>query len=175
MNLLLPSLAYSRSDSSPIGMIEVLATSIGLFQVNLLGNLPAPANLNPNNLSESKLSRLALDEILEYLTGKRRVFDLPIDWSACKPFQKTALNKAQEIAFGEVLTYGDLAKKLNKAAASRAVGGAMARNPIPIVLPCHRVLASDGRLTGYSAADGIHTKKWLLELEGHTIVGEKLV
>ena len=168
-------LAYSKIDLSPIGAIEVLATSAGLCQVNLLGHAPVQSTLNTIKPAESDLTRLALQQIMEYLAGQRRVFDLPMDWSTCKPFQKRVLVRALDIPFGQVMTYGQLARELSSAAASRAVGGAMAHNPIPIVIPCHRVVASDGRLTGYSAAEGVRTKQWLLELEGHKVVSEKLV
>lgn len=167
-------LAYSKIDLSPIGAIEVLATSAGLCQVNLLGHVSVLSS-NSSKPAESDLTRLALQQIMDYLSGQRRVFDLPVDWAVCKPFQKRALARAQTIPFGQVVTYGELARQMGSAAASRAVGGAMAHNPIPIVIPCHRVVASDGRLTGYSAAEGVRTKQWLLELEGHRVVSEKLV
>jgi methylated-DNA-[protein]-cysteine S-methyltransferase len=162
----------SRIGSSPIGIIEVLASNVGLSQVNLLGLHGSSSEFS---LPESDLTRQALRQILEYLDGKRRVFDLLIDWAGLTLFHREVLTCTMAIAFGEVRTYGQLAQALGKpAAASRAIGGAMARNPLPIVIPCHRVVAADGRLTGYSAADGIQTKRWLLELEGHQVVGEKL-
>ena len=92
-----------------------------------------------------------------------------------KPFQTKVLKRTLAIPFGQVLTYGQLATELDNPAASRAVGGALAHNPIPIIIPCHRVVAANGRLTGFSAAEGIRTKQWLLELEGRRVVGEKLV
>jgi methylated-DNA-[protein]-cysteine S-methyltransferase len=168
-------LARSKIDQTPIGTIEVLATANGVYQVNLLGHTPRQPNLNSAKLNESDFSKLALQQIVEYLTGQRRSFDLSLDWSTSKPFQKKVLVRALAIPFGQVTTYGELAREMGSIAASRAVGGAMARNPIPIIIPCHRVVASDGRLTGYSAAEGVRTKQWLLELEGHKIVSEKLV
>ena len=92
----------------------------------------------------------------------------------CGKFQREVLQLTLEIPFGEVRTYGELARTLGKSAASRAVGGALARNPLPLLIPCHRVVAATGALTGYSAASGIATKAWLLELEGHKIVSQKL-
>lgn len=169
------NLACSRSDSTPIGVIEVLATSAGLYQVNLLGPRSQATSLHMTDLHESELTRLTLQQLQEYFSGKRREFDLPIDWNHYRPFQKEALTQAMKIPFGQVVTYGELAKRMGNPAASRAIGGAMAHNPVCIVIPCHRVVASDGHLTGYSAADGLRSKQWLLELEGHTIVREKLV
>jgi len=85
------------------------------------------------------------------------------------------LDLTRQIAFGEVLTYGEIARRLGKPAASRAVGAALGRNPMPLLIPCHRVVAANRSLTGYSAADGIKTKAWLLTLEGGKVVGQKLV
>ena len=162
----------SRITQTSIGTIEVEASSVGLCRINLLGLHGVPST---QSLPESDLTRQALAQIFEYLEGKRRDFDLPIDWMGLTPFHREVLTRTQSIRFGEILTYGQLARALGKpAAASRAIGGAMARNPLPIIIPCHRVVASDGRLTGYSAADGLQTKRWLLELEGHQVVGEKL-
>lgn len=117
---------------------------------------------------------LCKQQILEYLTGTRRDFELPLDWSSITGFQSDVLHLTYEIPYGEVRSYGEVARALGKPAASRAVGGALARNPMPILIPCHRVVAASGALTGYSAADGITTKSLLLELEGHRIVGQKL-
>lgn len=126
-----------------------------------------------NNADNDILSQ-ARGQILAYLEGSRREFDLPIDWQVITGFQSEVLHLTERIPYGEVRTYGEIARALGKPAASRAVGGALARNPIPILIPCHRVVAASGALTGYSAADGITTKTRLLEMEGHRIVAEKL-
>jgi methylated-DNA-[protein]-cysteine S-methyltransferase len=81
-------------------------------------------------------------------------------------FQRRVLNIALKIPRGKVLTYGDVAKAIGKPQASRAVGQALGHNPVPIVIPCHRVLGADGSLHGYSAGGGLQTKAWLLQLEG---------
>jgi len=164
----------SRADNTPIGSIEVLASDEGLVRVNLLGREPTFSEKD-YPIIESSITKQTINQILEYLSGQRREFSLKIDWMVSTPFQKQVLLRAMQIPYGQIMTYGALAAELGKPAASRAIGGVMARNPLPIVIPCHRVVAADGRLTGYSAADGIQTKQWLLELEGHTIVREKLV
>ncbi len=166
------ALTCSKDNSTAIGIVEVFATSAGVFQVNLKGRFSAadPTNILP----ESDLSRQALDQIGEYLAGKRREFEVTLDLSAVRPFQRQALEAARHIPFGKVVTYGELAGEIGNCSASRAIGRAMGHNPIPILIPFHRVVAADGRLTGYSAADGIRTKQWLLELEGHRVVREKL-
>jgi methylated-DNA-[protein]-cysteine S-methyltransferase len=163
----------SRAENTPIGLIEVLASDTSLVRVNLLGREPTFYE-NAYPIIENAITQQAISQILEYLNGSRREFSITIDWKVCTPFQKQVLTRTMQIGYGQVMTYGQLASELGKPAASRAVGGAMASNPLPIVVPCHRVVAADGRLTGYSAADGIRTKQWLLELEGHKIVREKL-
>jgi methylated-DNA-[protein]-cysteine S-methyltransferase len=110
--------------------------------------------------------KAALKQLTEYLSGKRTAFDLPIDYSVLTDFQKKVLTTALKIPRGQVLTYGDVARKIGRPRAARAVGQALGSNPMPIVIPCHRVLGSDGSLHGYSGGGGIKTKAWLLQLEG---------
>ena len=105
-----------------------------------------------------------LREISEYAAGQRRTFDLKLDWSSLKPFQRAVLEAANKIPFGETRSYAWIAQQIGKPAACRAVGRALATNPIPIILPCHRVLASDGSLHGYGG--GLPLKARLLKLEG---------
>ncbi len=111
----------------------------------------------------------ALKQVQEYLDGKRTTFDLPLDMSTMSEFQRRVLNIALRIPRGKYLTYGDVAKAIGKPQASRAVGQALGHNPMPIVIPCHRVLGSDGTLHGYSGGGGIQTKAWLLRLEGAAV------
>lgn len=103
-------------------------------------------------------------ELIEYADGQRRTFELKLDWSSLKPFQRAVLQATHKIPFGETRTYGWVAQQIGKPTAARAVGRALATNPIPIILPCHRVLGSDGGLHGY--AGGLAMKAKLLQLEG---------
>ncbi len=105
-------------------------------------------------------------QIAQYLAGDRRSFELPIDWEFLKPFQRSALRLVCAIPYGETRSYGDIARTLGNPTASRAVGSANAKNPMPLVIPCHRVVGSDGKLHGYSGAQGLISKEWLLHLEG---------
>lgn len=107
-----------------------------------------------------------LIEIEQYFAGERRQFELPIDWSLFAPFQTDVLKIVCAIQYGTTRTYGEIAKQLNKPNSARAVGRANATNPIPIVIPCHRVIGSHGKLHGYNAPRGVATKSWLLHLEG---------
>jgi methylated-DNA-[protein]-cysteine S-methyltransferase len=105
-------------------------------------------------------------QIGEYFRGQRTVFDLPLDFTGISPFFALVLRYLSEVAHGATITYGELAERVGRPGAARAVGGAMAANPFPIVVPCHRVVGTKGRLTGYSGGEGIVTKKWLLSFEG---------
>jgi methylated-DNA-[protein]-cysteine S-methyltransferase len=103
-------------------------------------------------------------ELEEYVEGQRRSFDLPLDWSSIKPFQRAVLQAASTIPFGETRSYGWIARQIGKPRAARAVGRALGANPIPIILPCHRVINSNGELGGYGG--GLPLKVKLLRLEG---------
>jgi methylated-DNA-[protein]-cysteine S-methyltransferase len=108
----------------------------------------------------------ALDQLDEYFNQQRRQFDLPLDWSVMTPFQQTALRAVYAIPYGKTLTYADVAAQIGKPKAVRAMGRANATNPMPILIPCHRVLGRDGKLHGYGGPGGLETKAWLLRLEG---------
>lgn len=108
----------------------------------------------------------SIEQLRDYLAGRRNSFDLPIDLSRVTDFQREVLRAAAEVPAGLVATYGEIAQRIGKPRAARAVGQALAHNPIPIVVPCHRVVAADGSLTGYSGGAGVETKARLLALEG---------
>jgi methylated-DNA-[protein]-cysteine S-methyltransferase len=108
---------------------------------------------------------LTTGQIREYLAGERREFELDIDLSAMTAFQEAALRLTLAIPYGRVSTYSEIARQMGKPLAARAVGRAEATSPMPLVIPCHRVLGTDGGLHGYGAPGGVKTKAWLLELE----------
>jgi methylated-DNA-[protein]-cysteine S-methyltransferase len=116
--------------------------------------------------SNPKITRPYAKELGEYLKGKRREFTFPIDWSTLKPFQLKALQAVYEIPYGETRTYAEIAEQIGHPHAYRAVGRANATNPMPLVIPCHRVIGADGKLHGYGGGDGLPTKEWLLLMEG---------
>jgi methylated-DNA-[protein]-cysteine S-methyltransferase len=105
----------------------------------------------------------ALRQLTEYFAGTRREFDLPLRLRGTE-FQKRVWQELTEIPYGETWSYGELAKRINNPSASRAVGLANGRNPISILVPCHRVIGADGSLTGYGG--GLERKRWLLAHEG---------
>jgi len=104
-----------------------------------------------------------LAELDEYFAGRRRRFEVEVDLSPLTPFQRRVLTATARVAYGEVTTYRDVARKAGNEQASRAAGGALGANPIPIVVPCHRIVATDGSLGGY--AGGLAAKRRLLALE----------
>lgn len=110
-----------------------------------------------------------LEELRAYFAAGRRTFDVPVDWRLYSPGQRAVLETLyRTVPYGESITYGALAERAGTGVPARGIGAIMGSNPIPIVVPCHRVLASDG-LGGYSGGpgeDGLTTKRWLLTLEG---------
>jgi len=112
---------------------------------------------------ETPLLRKAADQLEAYFDGELKQFDLPLDPHGTA-FQKKLWRALEAIPYGSTLTYGELASRIDSA--PRAIGGACGRNPIPIIIPCHRVLAAGGKMGGYSGHEGTDTKEFLLHLEG---------
>ena len=110
--------------------------------------------LQPNQ----KLINPYAKELREYLNRKRTTFTIPIDWTHFTPFQRAALQAVFRIPYGETRTYIDIAKEINRPHAYRAMGAASAMNPMPIIIPCHRVLGTDGKLHGYGGGEGLDRK-----------------
>ncbi|ATW27229.1 methylated-DNA--[protein]-cysteine S-methyltransferase [Candidatus Formimonas warabiya] len=127
-------------------------------------SLPEPAQ---NSISALEGEILALRNALEeYFQGKRRELDFPLDLSGLPPFQRKVLEATGKIPYGETRSYQWVAQQAGSPRACRAVGGALGKNPVPILIPCHRVVGSDGSLCGFSGPGGLDQKKRLLELEG---------
>ena len=159
-------------ESTPIGPIWVAVSPQGLVGVEVgpeqqqLVTLLMKYGFNEVLADEVKTAE-AVKQISQYLQGERKEFDLPIDWTVFTPFQERALRATYDIPYGRVMTYGQIANQLGNPRAARAVGRAEATNPMPLVIPCHRVIGSDGKLHGYGAGEGLATKAWLLRLEGY--------
>jgi O-6-methylguanine DNA methyltransferase len=105
-----------------------------------------------------------VEQLTQYFAGQRQQFDLPLDWSVMSAFQQKAMKLVYDIPFGQTRTYQQIAQALDNPLAIRAVGRANATNPMPIVVPCHRVIGSNGKLHGYGG--GLEAKAYLLNLEG---------
>lgn len=160
----------SELSTSPLGPIWVAVSEHGLVAVETGADREAfIAGLDRMGfervIDDSNETAQAVRQISEYLHGDRKNFDLAIDWSVLTPFQQKVLRATCEIPYGQVQTYGGLAQEIGNPRASRAVGRAEATNPMPLVIPCHRVIGSDGGLHGYGSGKGIETKAWLLKLE----------
>jgi methylated-DNA-[protein]-cysteine S-methyltransferase len=162
--------------SSPLGPLSVTVSQVGMVRLDFSGMRQVASEIHAWLAAADRPAPVhlaaALQQLAEYLEGRRRDFDLPIDWRAIPAFSINALQAAATIPFGQVRTYGELAKSLGLVNGARAIGQAMASNPIPIVLPCHRVVAAGHRLHGYSGLNGIQTKAWLLNLEGSSFQGQ---
>jgi methylated-DNA-[protein]-cysteine S-methyltransferase len=140
---------------TPIGYIEVTCTDKGINSLVFLDFRVKPQHV-PACL------RPCIDQLGEYFSGQRRIFDLPLDLTG-SPFQLNVWNALMAIPFGQTITYHDLAEVTGNKNAFRAVGGANSTNPVSVIIPCHRVIGSSGRLIGYRG--GLKRKKWLLEHE----------
>lgn len=160
--------AVVHCEAAPFGRMAVLASEAGLT-----GLLFASQGKLPPETMDAPGQPLAVEgarQLAEYLAWQRRRFDLAIDWSSMPAVQAEVLRMVWEIPYGEVRTYGQLAAALGKPKASRAVGNANARNPLPLIIPCHRVMGADGGLRGYGGPGGTATKAWLLKMEGALLV-----
>jgi len=154
---------------SPIGPLLMAATERGLcrisFQPDPERHLDQLAKeFGSRVLRSSTAVDVAHEQLDEYFAGSRRGFELDVDLRATAPFAHRVLDELARVPFGETTTYGTLAGRVGAPRAARAVGTVMNRNPLPIVLPCHRVVGSNGSLTGYGG--GLHVKEHLLRLEG---------
>ena len=167
---------------TPIGALQIIAQGGFLTNIHWEGTHTIPQETprqeptqpkqNPAQDQETTfddceaLLATAAQQILEYFAGQRRAFTLPLNPGGT-PFQKRVWQALQEIPYGHVISYKQLAQRIGQPTALRAVGGANHRNPLPIVIPCHRVIASDGSLGGFGG--GLEIKRALLELESGSL------
>jgi methylated-DNA-[protein]-cysteine S-methyltransferase len=162
--------AYATVDS-PLGPLLVAVTPRGLVRVAYEGEGGEDAvlaeladRLSPRILHAPERTDAVRRELEEYFGGGRRAFKTPVDWSLVRGFAQGVLRATAKVPFGAVTSYGRMAEAAGSPRASRAAGNALGSNPIPIVVPCHRVLNAGGGLGGY--AGGLERKRYLLALEG---------
>ncbi|HCC78635.1 MAG: hypothetical protein A2X25_09975 [Chloroflexi bacterium GWB2_49_20] len=166
-----PPLYTGQLKHTPLGDLWLAASLVGLaavawapnelsFQEYLSKRFKRPLEKDAGRLA------LAMDELSQYLQGSLKTFSIPIDWSLLRPFQQAVLKTTFAIPYGETRRYGEIAAEIEHPGAARAVGRAEATNPIPLVIPCHRVIGTDGKLRGYGGGQGLPTKEWLLKMEG---------
>jgi methylated-DNA-[protein]-cysteine S-methyltransferase len=161
--------AYARYDS-PIGELLLAATPRGLVRVGFPTEDPdatlaqLAARVSPRVLESPARLDSARRELDEYFAGRRRAFELPLDWQLTRGFRRRVLEATARIPFGETSTYTAMAGAAGSPRAHRAAGSALGSNPLPVVVPCHRVLRIGGALGGYGG--GLEVKQTLLRLEG---------
>jgi len=160
--------AYDFTDS-PVGTLLIATTNRGLCRISYDSDPERAAEglahaFGNRVLRASKPVDSIRRQLDEYFDGKRTAFELPLDLRGAAPFSREVLKRLARVPYGELTTYGTLAREAHRPQAARAVGTVMNRNPIPIVLPCHRVVGANGSLVGY--AGGLDRKELLLKLEG---------
>lgn len=140
---------------SPIGPVEIIGTKDGITSVSFVEE--------KGSRDEVPVLAECRKQLEEYFAGKRREFTVPLVFERGTEFQKKVWKELAKIPFGKTVSYKDVAESLGNPKAVRAVGGASSKNPIGIIVPCHRVIGSDGKLTGYYG--GVWRKEWLLDHE----------
>ncbi|MFK7801541.1 MAG: methylated-DNA--[protein]-cysteine S-methyltransferase [Anaerolineae bacterium] len=164
---------YGKLDNTPIDHLWVAISEKGLIAIKFRGSeedfvtyVKKLTKLNPEPDS-SKLEE-PFRQLTAYLAGELKEFTLPICWDVMTDFQQTSLRHVYDIPYGKLCTYSDIAHALGNPKTIRAVGRANATNPIPLVIPCHRVIGSNGKLTGFGG--GLETKAQLLRMEGSWLI-----
>ena len=156
---------FSRSTyQAPFGVLTVVGSDLGIRYV-MFNNDAHPKPLERLHISDTEIHDSvndAITQLQEYCDGSRRDFDLPLDLQGTE-FQVAAWRALADIPYGHTASYGQQAASIGRPKAVRAIGGANGRNPVAIVLPCHRIVGADGSLTGFGG--GIAVKKWLLDHE----------
>ncbi|MFQ5380598.1 MAG: methylated-DNA--[protein]-cysteine S-methyltransferase [Dehalococcoidia bacterium] len=155
---------YETTMESPVGLLSLVASEAGLRAVLWPEERPGRVRLeSPQQLGRDySLLATAAAQLRQYFEGERREFALPLDVVGTA-FQKACWRALTEIPYGSTISYGEQAARIGRPKAARAVGAANGRNPLSIVVPCHRVVAGDGALTGFGG--GVEKKRWLLEHE----------
>jgi O-6-methylguanine DNA methyltransferase len=152
--------------NSPIGAITLCGTEHGLAGIFMEDHCHGPSQAQRHGWGRADdFFADAKAQLEEYFAGRRMVFSVDIDRDAVggTSFQRQVWKALEEIPYGVTISYGELARRINQPTAVRAVGLANGRNPLSIIVPCHRVIGSDGKLTGYGG--GMDRKRWLLDLE----------
>lgn len=149
---------------TPIGPITVVAGVDGIHTVELRTRLDPARGQGPDAAIAAEHLAEALTQLEQYFAGERTDFDLELDWSrTSEGFRRSVLQELVTVPYGSVVSYGELALRVGHPKAMRAVGTTMATNPLPIVVPCHRVVRTGGAIGNYGG--GVDAKAWLLDLE----------
>lgn len=159
--------------SNAAGRSYRVTTDMGVFGVMFsekgVSNIKFPGKASRDSRElrgqEGSQGRALRDAMKTYATGRKVAFNVPLDLSEGTAFQQKVWRTLRDIPYGQTWTYADIARKIGKPKSSRAVGDACRKNPVPIILPCHRVIGSNGSMTGFGG--GVNLKKRLLKLEGY--------
>ncbi|MEZ9441352.1 methylated-DNA--[protein]-cysteine S-methyltransferase [Vibrio atlanticus] len=152
---------YKMLYDAPIGKMIIVSNGVSLIEIDHVNHEELMIS-NPDDLCQ-----LAAKQLDEYFAGQRIEFDLPLKAIKGTDFQKVAWQALTTIPYGETISYGEQAKRMDNPKAVRAVGGANGKNPFSLVVPCHRVIGENGTLTGYTG--GMNRKEWLLDFE-HSVL-----
>ncbi|MET7464264.1 methylated-DNA--[protein]-cysteine S-methyltransferase [Nonomuraea sp. NPDC005501] len=154
--------------STPVGTLVPAVTEEGLVALGWGGAMAAHERLGPGlaEVHDPDRTALVVSELNAYFAGELRVFETPIDWRLTSGARRVVLQALHRVPYGTAVTYGELAARSGSAVPARGIGSIMGSNPIPIVVPCHRVIAGNG-LGGFSGGEGVETKRRLLTHEGY--------
>ncbi|MEU7380928.1 MULTISPECIES: methylated-DNA--[protein]-cysteine S-methyltransferase [unclassified Streptomyces] len=151
--------------ATPEGLVNVVFHATDAVRERALARLASRLGTEPVEAPDSPLLTEAIRQVRAYFAGERQDFELPLDWSLISGFNRQVLRElASGVPYGSVVGYGDLADRVGQPGAAQAVGAAMGANPLPVVVPCHRVVESDGGIGGFGG--GLEAKRRLLALEG---------
>jgi methylated-DNA-[protein]-cysteine S-methyltransferase len=172
--LLGPSSRAAWALPSPFGLVLVECSAQGVARITFAGDSSALEGSSDSEAERRQFAaqnswvREAVAEVKAYLTGAVVTFqDVPLDLTGQSPFRRRALEACRQIPYGQTISYTELAARAGNPAAVRAAGSAMSHNPVPLLIPCHRVLRNDGGLGGYGGPGGTQLKRLLLEMERH--------
>ncbi len=166
----LPLIYYGESKPGKLGLIWVAASAKGVWaagygidEMEFLGE--AARRGDATFVYRPREVAPIIHQMEEFLQGKRRKFELKVDWSGMTDFQIAVRKAVMAVPYGRTASYGEIAAEVGNPRAARAVGSVQATNPISFIIPCHRIIGSDGSMAGYGGYGGLETKAWLLQLE----------
>lgn len=155
---------------TPVGPFMLAVTEVGVaasgWRFDAASRARLTKALDAAEIHDPDRTAYAVGELIDYFAEKLRVFETPVDWRLTSPVQRQVLQTLHRVPYGKVVTYGELAQRAESSVPARGIGAIMGANPIPIIVPCHRVVAGNG-LGGFSGGVGVETKRWLLTHEGY--------
>ncbi|KAB8195714.1 methylated-DNA--[protein]-cysteine S-methyltransferase [Nonomuraea phyllanthi] len=151
---------------TPVGPFVLAVTEVGLVASGWGSRARPAAQLGLAEVHDSDRTAFAVSELNAYFAGELKTFETPVDWRLMSGSRLRVLQALHQVPYGTAVTYGELARRSGSSVPARGIGSIMGSNPIPIIVPCHRVIAGNG-LGGFSGGEGVETKRWLLTHEGY--------